>query len=66
MLRPTSGPTAGKRGAPLGARHKREPPRGMYINHDDLTAMASGSTGIQMIKAMDRELESLHRQVSTK
>lgn len=64
MLRPTSGPTGGKRGAPLGARHKRKPPRGMYINHDDLAAMASGSAGVLILKAMDRELEALHRQVS--
>lgn len=65
MLRPTSGPTGGKRGTPLGARHKRKPPRGMYINHDDLAAMASGNTGVVMLKAMDRELDSLQRQVST-
>lgn len=64
LLRPTSGPTGGKRGSPLGGRHKRKPPRGMYINHDDLAAMASGGAGVLMLKAMDRELESLQRQVS--
>ncbi|KAB0800060.1 hypothetical protein PPYR_07940 [Photinus pyralis] len=63
ILRPTSGPTASKRGAPIGARHKRKPPRGMYINHDDLAAMASGSAGVLILKAMDRELEALHRQI---
>nr|XP_023029786.1 REST corepressor 2 isoform X1 [Leptinotarsa decemlineata] len=63
LLRPTSGPTGGKRGTPLGARHKRKPPRGMYINHDDLAAMASGNTGVVMLKAMDRELDSLQRQI---
>ncbi|XP_068907743.1 REST corepressor-like isoform X3 [Tenebrio molitor] len=62
LLRPTSGPTGGKRGSPLGGRHKRKPPRGMYINHDDLAAMASGSAGVLMLKAMDRELDSLQRQ----
>ncbi|XP_056641961.1 REST corepressor 2 isoform X1 [Diorhabda sublineata] len=62
-LRPTSGPTGGKRGTPLGARHKRKPPRGMFINHDDLAAMASGNTGVVMLKAMDRELDSLQRQI---
>lgn len=65
MLRPTSGPTGGKRGAPLGARHKRRPPRGMYINHDDLAAVATGPAGNLMLRAMDRELEALQRQVST-
>ncbi|KAK9876494.1 hypothetical protein WA026_013869, partial [Henosepilachna vigintioctopunctata] len=62
MQRPTSGPAGGKRGAPPGARHKRKPPRGMYINHDDLAAMASGQAGLQMLKAMERELDSLQRQ----
>lgn len=64
LLRPTSGPTGGKRGAPMGARHKRKPPRGMHINHDDLAAMASGGAGVVMLKAMDRELDALQRQVS--
>lgn len=43
----------------------------MYINHDDLVAMAAGppapapaSQGDQMLKAMDREIVSLKRQVS--
>nr|CAD7587906.1 unnamed protein product [Timema genevievae] len=42
----------------------------MYINHDDLVAMASGpptpapaTQGEQMLKAMDREIVSLKRQV---
>ncbi|KAJ8968315.1 hypothetical protein NQ317_007565 [Molorchus minor] len=35
----------------------------MYINHDDLAAMASGNTGVMMLKAMDRELDSLQRQI---
>lgn len=65
MLRPTSGPTGGKRGSPLGGRHKRKPPRGMYINHDDLAAMATGGAGVLMLKAMDRERDALQRQVST-
>lgn len=65
-MRPTSGPTGGKRGSPLGGRHKRKPPRGMYINHDDLAAMASGGAGVLMLKAMDRELDALQRQVSIK
>ncbi|CAH1159503.1 unnamed protein product [Phaedon cochleariae] len=71
LLRPTSGPVAGgpgKRhggagGGPLGARHKRRPPRGMFINHDDLAAMASGNTGVTVLRAMDRELDSLQRQI---
>ena len=43
----------------------------MYINHDDLVAMAAGPPapapaiqGDQMLKAMDREIVSLKRQVS--
>lgn len=64
MQRPTSGPVGGKRGNSLGGRHKRKPPKGMYISHDDLAAMASGQTGVQLLKAMDREIDSLQRQVS--
>ncbi|GJQ81513.1 putative chromatin binding protein [Trypoxylus dichotomus] len=63
LLRPTSGPTGGKRGSPLGGRHKRKPPRGMYINHDDLAAMATGGVGVLMLKAMDRERDALQRQI---
>lgn len=63
-MRPTSGPTGGKRGTPIGGRHKRKPPRGMYINHDDLAAMATGGAGVLMLKAMERERDALQRQVS--
>lgn len=45
-------------------RHKRRPPRGMYINHDDLVAMAASPHGQLMLRAMDREIISLKRQVS--
>ncbi|XP_046664944.1 REST corepressor 3-like isoform X1 [Homalodisca vitripennis] len=63
-LRPTVGPTK-PRDRQLLLRNKRKPPRGMYVNHDDLVAMASGPTGQgeQMLKAMDREIVSLKRQV---
>nr|CAI5856454.1 unnamed protein product [Callosobruchus analis] len=76
LSRPTSGPTS-KRGCGGGSgsgsnggvsaagRRKRKPPKGMYINHDDLAAMASGNAGVTMLRAMDRELDSLQRQVST-
>lgn len=37
----------------------------MYINHDDLAAMATGGAGVLMLKAMDRERDALQRQVST-
>ncbi|XP_060531744.1 REST corepressor 1 [Cylas formicarius] len=63
LLRPISGPVGGRRSALHGARHKRKPPRGMYINHDDLATMASGNAGVLMLKAMDRELDSLQRQI---
>lgn len=48
-------------------RHKRKPPRGMFINHDDLAAMASGPAGQgeQMLRTMDREIVSLKRQVNS-
>lgn len=70
-VRPTTGPVKRDRHCHVLLRHKRKPPRGMYINHDDLVAMAAGppapapaSQGDQMLKAMDREIVSLKRQVS--
>ncbi|XP_017775632.1 PREDICTED: REST corepressor 2 isoform X2 [Nicrophorus vespilloides] len=63
ILRPTSGPTGGKRGTVPGIRHKRKPPRGMYINHDDLAAMATSGAGVLMLKALNREQDALQRQI---
>ncbi|XP_047099716.1 REST corepressor 3 [Schistocerca piceifrons] len=68
-VRPTTGPVKRDRHMHSLLRHKRKPPRGMYINHDDLVAMASsqgggaGAGGEHMLKAMDREIVSLKRQV---
>lgn len=93
-LRPVCGPVS-RRGGPKQARFKHKLPRGIYINHDDLVAMANGSQtaaqlhlppgdgnnvnnngailghhpqplnqGEFMLKAMDREIVSLKRQVS--
>ncbi|XP_034235804.1 REST corepressor 3-like isoform X2 [Thrips palmi] len=65
-VRPTMGPAKPRdRQFHVLLRHKRKPPRGMFINHDDLTAMASGPAGQgeQMLRTMDREIVSLKRQV---
>ncbi|KAK7872236.1 hypothetical protein R5R35_012095 [Gryllus longicercus] len=69
-VRPTTGPVKRDRHCHTLLRHKRKPPRGMYINHDDLVTMASttsasapGAQGEQMLKAMDREIVSLKRLV---
>ena len=42
------------------------PPKGMYINHDDLVALATGPSvqGEQILKSMDREIVSYKRVVS--
>ncbi|XP_066152955.1 REST corepressor 1-like isoform X1 [Euwallacea fornicatus] len=62
--RPTSGPMGGKRGlGPGGSRAKGRPPKGMHINHDDLATMASGNAGTLLMKSMERELNSLQRQI---
>ncbi|XP_065345349.1 REST corepressor 1 isoform X5 [Cloeon dipterum] len=67
-LRPTTGPIR-REGRPIQhnflLRNKRKPPRGMYINHDDLVSMATGPAGQgeNMLKAMDREIVSLKRLV---
>ncbi len=43
-----------------------KPPRGMYINHDDLVTLATGPAlqGDTLLKGMDREIVSLKRNVS--
>ncbi|XP_011549818.2 REST corepressor 1 isoform X1 [Plutella xylostella] len=73
-MRPLCGP-AGRRGPGGKQRFKHRLPRGIYINHDDLVAMATGpqpgeptqpglvNQGDAMLKAMDREIVSLKRQV---
>jgi hypothetical protein len=74
-MRPLCGP-AGRRGpGSKQQRYKHRLPRGIYINHDDLVAMATGpqpgdtlqpgllNQGETMLKAMDREIISLKRQV---
>ncbi|KAE8738161.1 hypothetical protein FOCC_FOCC016359 [Frankliniella occidentalis] len=67
-VRPTMGPAKPRdRQFHVLLRHKRKPPRGMFVNHDDLIAMASGPAGLgeQMLRTMDREIVSLKRQVQS-
>lgn len=63
--RPTSGPFFGKRSRDRNAeRHKRKPPRGMYINHDDIVALASANDNQdELLANIDREIVSLLSQV---
>ncbi|KAI9590366.1 REST corepressor isoform X1 [Glossina fuscipes] len=63
--RPTSGPYFGKRSRDRNAeRHKRKPPRGMYINHDDIVALASANDNQdELLANVDREIVSLLSQV---
>lgn len=63
--RPTSGPYFGKRSRDRNAeRHKRKPPRGMYINHDDIVALARANDNQdEMLANTDREIVSLLSQV---
>ena len=73
QLRPTTCP-ARKDGSKAGGTQKYmnlmknsgKPPKGMYINHDDLVALATGPTsqGEQLLKTMDREIVSYKRTVS--
>merc|ERR1719376_1526598 len=48
-----------------GAAASNRPPKGMYINHDDLVALATGpnSQGEQILRSMDREIVSYKRVV---
>lgn len=47
------------------ARNKRQPPRGMYVNHDDLEAIATepNSQGETILVAIDDEVVSLKCKV---
>ncbi|KAF6204720.1 hypothetical protein GE061_018881 [Apolygus lucorum] len=65
--RPTIGPAKprDRHANSVLARSKRKPPRGMYINHDDLVIISADSpqNGEVILKALDREIVSLKRQV---
>ena len=49
-------------------KHKRKPPRGMYLNKEDIQAMVSGPAGQPeaLVKALDTELVTLKRAVSSR
>ncbi|XP_050431889.1 REST corepressor-like isoform X2 [Adelges cooleyi] len=59
-IRPTLGPPRPNNRHLNVARNKRLPPRGMYVNHDDLQAIASGPNGQgdAILAAMDDEIQS--------
>ena len=71
QVRPTAGPgrkdgnksTAHNSSKLL--RHSNRPPKGMYVNHDDLVALATGppSQGEALLKSMEREIVSYKRVV---
>lgn len=46
-------------------RHKRKPPRGMYLNNEDLKSMVTGPSGQAeaILKSLDAELVTAKRQV---
>lgn len=64
--RPTSGPYFGKRGRDRNVdRHKRKPPRGMHIDHDDIVTLASSNNNPEELLAqIEREIVSNLSQVS--
>lgn len=78
-MRPLCGPSGRRGPGSKQQRYKHRLPRGIYMNHDDLVAMATGpqpgdappapapaaraNQGDAMLKAMDREIVSLKRQV---
>jgi len=72
QLRPTTGP-ARKDGSKGGGiqkynslmKNNGKPPKGMYVNHDDLVSLATGPStqGEQLLKGMDREIVSFKRIV---
>ncbi|XP_039496871.1 REST corepressor isoform X1 [Drosophila santomea] len=67
--RPISGPesNAPRRSthncAATADRSKRKPPKGMYINHDDLTALASCKTPSVYLAERDRKITALMAEI---
>jgi len=70
-LRPTSGPSClNKRYRPSGSeKHKRHPPRGIYINHDDIVSLATASQSDtkqpDLLVGMEREIASHRSAIQT-
>ena len=67
-VRPTSAPIRkdGSKSKHSLFKNNNQPPKGMYVNHDDLVALATGpvSQGESLLKSMDREIVSYKRVVS--
>ncbi|XP_036676318.3 REST corepressor isoform X1 [Drosophila suzukii] len=67
--RPISGPegNAPRRSthncAATADRSKRKPPKGMYINHDDLTALASSKNPCVYLAERDRKITALMAEI---
>ncbi|VVC39452.1 Hypothetical protein CINCED_3A024564 [Cinara cedri] len=66
-IRPTLGPPRPNNRHLNVARNKRQPPRGMYVNHDDLEAIATEprSQGENILVAMDDEVVSLKCKIQS-
>ncbi|XP_060853913.1 REST corepressor 2-like isoform X3 [Rhopalosiphum padi] len=66
-IRPTLGPPRPNNRHLNVARNKRLPPRGMYVNHDDLQSIASGSNGQgdTILLTMDDEVVSLKCKIQS-
>ena len=70
-VRPTTAPMRKEGTAKAGTqrssifKNNSRPPKAMYINHDDLVALATGpnAQGEQLLKSMDREIVSYKRVV---
>ncbi|XP_040568598.1 REST corepressor 1 isoform X2 [Lepeophtheirus salmonis] len=67
-IRPTTGPI--RKDGTKNSKHSlfknnSKPPKGMYVNHDDLVSLATGPNGQgeTLLKAMDREIISYKRVV---
>ncbi|XP_050539352.1 REST corepressor 1 isoform X2 [Daktulosphaira vitifoliae] len=62
-IRPTLGPPRPNNRHLNVARNKRLPPRGMYVNHDDLQTIASGPNGDVILSGMDDEIQSNKQEI---
>jgi len=66
QMRPTTGPTRkdGVKQKHSVFRNSSQPPKGMYINHDDLVTLATGPSGQgeAILQGLDREIVS-HKRI---
>lgn len=65
MKASSSSQTGSTDGLSLMSKQKRKPPRGMFVDKEDLMLLATGppGTGEAILRGLDQEIVSIKRQV---